>query len=106
MTAHRRTNRRNGRNGIVYPRVAKLGSEERVFAVRKGTTIQELLDLAEIDGGSEQVKINNRTIDDFDTPITSSVRIVAIPNVKGGNEESEEDTSSCCDFDEDETTEE
>jgi hypothetical protein len=96
----KKTKRRNHRNGgVVYPRVSKLGSEERTFSVSKGTTLQELLDLAEIDGGISTIKVGNKTVEDFDTPITSSVRIVAIPNYKGGNDESE--TKEITDFDKD-----
>ena len=83
--------RARNRNGIIHPRVAKLGSEEKSYAVERGTTIQELLDMAGIDGGITTVKLGNKTIDDFDTPLNTDVRIVAIPNIKGGSDsESEE----------------
>jgi len=81
---------RSRRSTIVHPKVAKLGSEERTFAVERGTSIQELLDMAGIDGGITTIKLGNKTIEDLDTPINSDARIVAIPNIKGGNDESEE----------------
>jgi len=85
----RKKGAKNGTN-VVFASVSKLGSEERTFSVVKGTPLSAVLNLAEIDGGTNSVKLGSKTITNLETPITATCRIVAIPNIKQGNDDCEE----------------
>jgi len=78
----RRTKKQREDLKIITVRVGRLGSAVETFQIEKGSTVQELLDTAHIDGATTTVKIDGK-VTKADSKLTkNNVLICAIPEVK------------------------
>jgi len=71
-------------------KLGRLGEEVRDWAVPKGTTVSEVLDMADIDGSVTTVKINGRKVN-LNQKLTGNCTLISIPEVEGGNDEEEKE---------------
>lgn len=67
----------------VMVKLGRLGEEVSERAVKKGTTVQKILDDAGIDGSVVAVKLNGRKVN-LTQKVTRDCTLVAIAEIEGG----------------------
>lgn len=83
MVSRRRKKKRRKKQTEIEVRLGRLGDEVRTFVFPTGTTVQDVLDKAEIDGSAHTVKMNGRKVS-MEKRLTRNCSLVAIVELKAG----------------------